>query len=71
MGEKVKNPTTGEEWQIGTPLDFLVVADHVSVYGSFPELYAESKTGKDVYTDLHATGQTRVDIWSKYVDTAE
>ncbi len=115
-GEKVKNPTTGEEWQIATPLDFLVVADHAEAMGTFPELYsgnqklAETKTGKaileltgkepteegllriynalnyitfgapseletltakDLYDDLHATGEVRERIWSKYVDTAE
>jgi len=39
-GERVLNPATGETTQIGTPLDFLVVADHAELLGTFEGLFA-------------------------------
>ncbi|MCU7843633.1 MAG: DUF3604 domain-containing protein [Candidatus Thiodiazotropha sp. (ex Monitilora ramsayi)] len=51
-GEPVTSPTTGTTWQLKTPLDFLVVADHSEMVGSIRRLYegdpeiAETKTGK-------------------------
>ncbi|MEJ2257215.1 MAG: DUF3604 domain-containing protein [Woeseiaceae bacterium] len=52
-GEKVANPTNGEDWQLTTPLDFLVVADHAEMIGTMPRLFeendpdlAETKSGK-------------------------
>ncbi|WP_221932883.1 DUF3604 domain-containing protein [Thalassotalea sp. PS06] len=52
-GEKITNPTTGEQWQINTPLDFLVIADHAEMLGNMPLLFdenlpllAETKSGK-------------------------
>ena len=34
-GLPVINPTTGARWQIGTPLDFMVLADHAEAMGAF------------------------------------
>jgi hypothetical protein len=51
-GLPVINPATGTRWQINTPLDFLVVADHAEMLGAMPKLFAgdktltETKTGK-------------------------
>ncbi len=39
-GLPVVNPTTGARWQIGTPLDFMVLADHAEAMGSFQLLFA-------------------------------
>jgi len=39
-GLPVVSPTTGTRWQLETPLDFLVVADHAEMVGSIPRLYA-------------------------------
>ncbi|MEJ2299589.1 MAG: DUF3604 domain-containing protein [Woeseiaceae bacterium] len=41
-GEKVANPTNGEDWQLTTPLDFLVVADHAEMIGTMPRLFEEN-----------------------------
>jgi hypothetical protein len=40
-GEKVENPTNGKDWQLTTPLDFLVVADHAEMLGSMPGLFVD------------------------------
>ena len=51
-GEEVTSPTTGQQWQLETPLDFLVVADHAEAIGSLPRLYrgdpeiADTATGR-------------------------
>lgn len=51
-GLPVISPTTGTRWQLQTPLDFLVIADHAEALGSIPALFdgnplfAESPTGK-------------------------
>lgn len=51
-GEKVTSPTTGKDWQLSRPLDFLVVADHAELVGSVPKVYdgehgyADTDTGK-------------------------
>lgn len=52
-GLPVVNPTTGTRWQIDTPLDFLVIADHAEMIGGMPRLFEErdpelatTKTGK-------------------------
>ena len=52
-GLPVINPATGTRWQLTTPLDFLVVADHAEMLGAMPRLYdegdkllAETKAGK-------------------------
>ncbi|WP_440875177.1 DUF3604 domain-containing protein [Thalassotalea sp. PLHSN55] len=42
-GEKVKNPATNTDWQLKTPLDFLVVADHAELLGAMPRVYADEK----------------------------
>ncbi len=39
-GLPVVNPTTGTRWQLSTPLDFLVVADHAEMVGAVPRIYA-------------------------------
>ncbi|MEJ2504597.1 MAG: DUF3604 domain-containing protein, partial [Gemmatimonadota bacterium] len=39
-GEAVTSPTTGEEWQLSRPLDFLVVADHAEMLGTIAQMYA-------------------------------
>ena len=49
-GEAVTNPTTGESWQLETPLDFLVVADHAEMVGSISRLYAADPTIADTQT---------------------
>ena len=51
-GEKVKSPTTGEDWQLSKPLDFLVVADHAELVGSLAKVYG----GEEGYVDT-ATGK--------------
>lgn len=38
-GQKIKSPTTGEDWQLSKPLDFLVVADHAELLGSMTGLF--------------------------------
>jgi hypothetical protein len=52
-GLPVVNPATGTRWQLSTPLDFLVVADHAEMLGAMPRLYlegdaelTETKSGK-------------------------
>ena len=51
-GLPVINPTTGARWQIGTPLDFMVLADHAEAMGAFQLLYSgdqeivSTKSGK-------------------------
>lgn len=51
-GKAVTSPTTGEQWQLKRPLDFLVIADHAEMIGSIPRLYdgdpeiAETATGR-------------------------
>lgn len=51
-GERVVNPTTGEDWQLSRPLDFLAVSDHAELMGNVARTFqgvselAESKTGK-------------------------
>lgn len=39
-GLPVVNPTTGTRWQLHTPLDFLVIADHAELMGALPRVYA-------------------------------
>ena len=39
-GEAVESPTTGEQWQLSRPLDFLVVADHAEMLGTIAQMYA-------------------------------
>jgi hypothetical protein len=43
-GLPVINPATGTRWQLGTPLDFLVVADHAEMLGAMPRLFEEGDT---------------------------
>ncbi|MEJ2084456.1 MAG: DUF3604 domain-containing protein [Acidobacteriota bacterium] len=57
-GLPVVNPTTGTRWQLTTPLDFLVVADHAEMLGAMPRLFeegdedlAETKSGR-AFLDL-------------------
>ncbi len=56
-GEKVISPTTGQEWQLSRPLDFLVVADHAELLGAMPLIYAntpgisDTKTGQ-IFKDI-------------------
>ncbi len=52
-GLPVINPTNGTRWQIQSPLDFLVVADHAEMVGTIPRLFeegdkelTETKTGQ-------------------------
>jgi hypothetical protein len=51
-GQPVINPVTGTRWQLSTPLDFLVVADHAEALGAIPRVFADdpvvadTKTGK-------------------------
>jgi len=51
-GLPVINPATGMRWQIETPLDFLVVADHAELIGTMPRLFdgdpelADTKAGQ-------------------------
>ncbi len=51
-GLPVISPTTHTRWQLRTPLDFLVVADHAELVGSIPRLFAgdpeiaDTKTGR-------------------------
>ena len=40
MGLPVINPTTGTRWQLSTPLDFLVIADHAELMGALPRVFA-------------------------------
>jgi hypothetical protein len=60
-GEKVKSPTTGEDWQLSKPLDFLVVADHAELVGSLAKVYhgeggyAETATGKAILAQIGDT----------------
>jgi len=69
-GEQVINPATGTEWQINTPLDFLVVADHSELMGTMPRLYAgekllsETKSGK-VLIEIGGSG-TEEDLLQVY-----
>lgn len=51
-GETVVSPTTGENWKLSKPLDFLVVADHAELVGSVGKVYA----GEEGYADT-ATGK--------------
>ena len=52
MGRPVVSPTTHTRWQLSTPLDFLVVADHAEAVGSIPRIFrgdpvvADTKTGQ-------------------------
>ena len=39
-GLPVINPATGTRWQLTTPLDFLVVADHAEALGALPRIFA-------------------------------
>jgi hypothetical protein len=39
-GLPVVNPATGTRWQLTTPLDFLVVADHAEAMGALPRVFA-------------------------------
>ncbi|MEJ2503889.1 MAG: DUF3604 domain-containing protein [Gemmatimonadota bacterium] len=39
-GESVESPTTGQQWQLQRPLDFLVVADHAEALGSVARMFA-------------------------------
>ena len=39
-GESVESPTTGEQWQLSRPLDFLVVADHAEMLGTIAQTFA-------------------------------
>jgi len=39
-GESVESPTTGEQWQLRRPLDFLVVADHAEMLGTIAQMFA-------------------------------
>jgi len=51
-GLPVVNPTTKTRWQLASPLDFLVIADHAEAVGSVKRLFAgdpaftETKTGR-------------------------
>ena len=51
-GLPVKSPTTGTEWQLSRPLDFLVIADHAEVLGAVYQVFngnkelSSTKTGK-------------------------
>jgi len=51
-GLPVISPTTGTRWQLGTPLDFMVVADHAEIMGAFQLLFtgdeelARTKSGR-------------------------
>ncbi|MEQ1538676.1 MAG: DUF3604 domain-containing protein [Sphingorhabdus sp.] len=57
-GEKVTSPTTGEDWQLAKPLDFLVVADHAELVGSIAKVYhgdegyADTATGKGLLAQI-------------------
>jgi Protein of unknown function (DUF3604) len=57
-GEKVTSPTTGEDWQLSKPLDFLVVADHAELVGSLAKVYhgdegyADTATGKSILAQV-------------------
>jgi hypothetical protein len=60
-GEKVTSPTTGEQWQLSKPLDFLVVADHAELVGSLAKVYhgeegyADTATGKAILAQIGDT----------------
>lgn len=60
-GETVVSPTTGENWQLSKPLDFLVVADHAELVGSLAKVYhgeegyADTATGKAILTQIGET----------------
>ena len=60
-GEKVTSPTTGEDWQLSKPLDFLVVADHAELVGSLAKVYhgeegyADTATGKAILAQIGDT----------------
>lgn len=57
-GETVVSPTTGEDWKLSKPLDFLVVADHAELVGSLgrvyhgEEGYADTATGKAILAQI-------------------
>ena len=51
-GLPVINPATDTRWQLSTPLDFLVIADHAELMGALPRVFAgdsvvaDTKMGK-------------------------
>lgn len=57
-GETVVSPTTGEDWKLSKPLDFLVVADHAELVGSISRVfhgeegYADTATGKAILAQI-------------------
>lgn len=76
-GLPVINPTTGARWQIGTPLDFMVLADHAEAMGAFQLLFAgdqeigNTKTGK-VMLEIGGdqTEDELIEVYSLLVNTA-
>ena len=66
-GEAVTSPTTGEQWQLKRPLDFLVIADHAEMIGSISRLYdgdpeiAETATGR-AFLEI-SPEQTTEELW--------
>lgn len=65
-GERVTSPTTGEDWQLSKPLDFLVVADHAELVGSIAKVYhgeegyADTATGKGLLAQIGGTVATQM-----------
>lgn len=57
-GLPVINPTTGTRWQMQTPLDFLIVADHAEMVGTIPRLFEEGE--KDLVETK--TGQAMLEL---------
>lgn len=76
-GLPVINPATGARWQLHTPLDFLVVADHAELLGSFTRLFdgdqtlAQTKSGK-AYLKMGGNGSSNElqAIYSSLLTTA-
>jgi len=69
-GLPVVSPATGTRWQLTTPLDFLVIADHAEVMGAFPLLFAgdeqlnNTKVGK-IFRELGG-GQSSEELQAGY-----
>jgi hypothetical protein len=69
-GLPVINPATGTRWQLTTPLDFLVVADHAEALGALPRVFAgdpavaNTRMGKLIRE--MAPGQTQDELLKVY-----
>lgn len=72
-GDSVSHPITGQDIRIGTPLDFLVVADHAEYAGTISGIFSgeadiiRTETGRRLH-DLALAGENR-QIGYELVDT--